>query len=52
MTYFLKMLRNSFSLEESSPLISVAAAGGGVDRFGVDGRETPSEPAGVVVPEG
>lgn len=41
---------NSFSLDESSlalTLISVAAEVGGVDRFGVPGRES-----GVVVPEG
>lgn len=49
---FLRMLRNSFSLEESSPLVSVAAMVEGVDRFGVDGLEVGSEPTGVVVPEG
>lgn len=46
------MLRNSLSLEESSPLVSVAATVEGVDRFGVDGLEAGSEPTGVVVPEG
>lgn len=46
------MLRNNLSLEESSPLTSVAAAVEGVERFGVDGLEIASGPIGVVVPEG
>jgi len=53
-TYFLRMLINSLSLDESSePLIWVSAEpGAGVDRFGVDGREEGFEPCGVVVAEG
>jgi hypothetical protein len=45
---------NSFSLDESSPLAlsSVAAEVGGVDRFGVLGRDDGFEPCGVVVVEG
>lgn len=45
-TYFLRMLMNSFSREESSLLISVAAVVGGVDKFGVVGLVM-----GVTVPE-
>ena len=53
-TYFLRMLINSFSLDESSgPLTSVvvAAEGSGVERLGVDGRDDGLEACGVVVDE-
>lgn len=47
---FLKMLMNSFNLEESSlPLISVAADVCGVERFGVAGLEEGCDGSGVVV---
>lgn len=46
--YFLKMLINSLSLDESSCGLSGTAALAGVDRLGVVGREVGVEPVGVV----
>lgn len=46
------MLKNSFSLEESSPFTSETATEEGVERLGVEGLEFAFGSTGVVVPEG